>query len=53
MTKCGSPMGETIDGCQNPADTEGHLCPYSQDVDNEMVECECCADCTEACAMEI
>lgn len=52
MNKCGSPMGADVDGCQN--ETDGyHLCPFSLGVDDEYIECDCCAECTRECEMNI
>lgn len=29
------------------------FCPYSRDVDDEVVPCECCAECSHECAQDV
>lgn len=41
------------DGCSNPG-LPDHPCPYREDVNGDHEsQCNCCADCQNACAMDI
>lgn len=39
-------------GCTNDA-TEEHTCPYREEIVEDESTCQCCADCTGECALEI
>ncbi|KKL16607.1 hypothetical protein LCGC14_2493840 [marine sediment metagenome] len=45
-------MGDR-DECSNEAEPE-HTCPFAEEVNGDYERmCECCAECTEACAESI
>lgn len=40
------------DHCSNPG-RELHSCPYDEELHDGTVQCNCCENCTEQCAMDI
>ncbi len=39
--------------CNINKPVKGTICPYSEEINNTIIECDCCTECRRECVMDI